>query len=187
MSRVGKQKLNIPDKVEVKIEPFVSGEIKGTRVAVKGPLGTVTKEFTDKINFKIEEKVLTCEPASSAGAPNGAMWGTYTAHLANMLEGVTTGYKKKLMLEGVGYRVELKGTNLVFALGFSHPVNIPVPKEVKAVIEKNTITLTSADKDLLGQFAAVIVAHKKPEPYKGKGILYEGQVIKRKQGKRSTT
>jgi large subunit ribosomal protein L6 len=188
MSRVGKQKLNIPAKVEVKIETISNEEgLKSTRVAIKGPLGTVTKEFTDKMNIKVEDNVLTVEPASSAGAPAGAMWGTYTAHLANMLEGVTKGYHKKLVLEGVGFRVEAKGTNLVFALGFSHPVNIPVPKEVKAVIEKNAITLTSPDKDLLGQFAAVIVAHKKPEPYKGKGILYEGQVVKRKQGKRSTT
>jgi large subunit ribosomal protein L6 len=156
-------------------------------VSVKGPLGTVAKDFSDSMNFVIDGKVLTVQPKAEGAAIDNALWGTYTSHLANMLEGVTKGYQKKLNLEGVGFRVESQGTNLVFSLGFSHPVKIPVPKEIKATIEKNTITLASPDKDLVGQFAAIIVAQKKPEPYKGKGILYEGQVIKRKQGKRSTT
>jgi large subunit ribosomal protein L6 len=187
MSRIGKQKLNIPDKVEVKIEPHTDGEIKGTRVSVKGPLGTVAKIFPASMSVAVEDKVLTCAPSREGDIENSAIWGTCTAHLANMLEGVTKGFQKKLTIEGIGYKAEVSGQNLTMALGFSHPVKISIPKELKVVMEKNVMTISGADKDVLGQFAAVVVAHKPPEPYKGKGIIYEGQVIKRKQGKRSTT
>ena len=184
MSRIGKQKLNIPDKVDVKIEPFLKGEVKAVLVTVKGPLGTVIKEFSDTVNFVVEGKVLSCEPKSEDGS-QGAIWGTYTSHLSNMLEGVTKGFQKKLTIEGIGYRAEVAGAGLNMALGFSHPVKIPIPTGLKVVMEKNVMVISGVDKDLLGQFAAIVVAHKPPEPYKGKGIIYEGQVVKRKQGKRS--
>lgn len=184
MSRVGKQILNIPEKTEVTLAPIVS-EVGGTRVTVKGPLGTLTKDFGPLIKFVVEGKTVKFEPVNSDQQTN-RMWGTYASHVDNMLEGVSKGFQKKLVIEGIGYRAELAGTNLNFALGFSHPVKLEIPKEVKAKVEKNVITLQSYDKDVLGQFAAHIISQKPPEPYKGKGILYEGQKIRRKQGKRST-
>lgn len=184
MSRVGKQILNIPEKVEVQIVPIVS-EVGGTQMTIKGPLGTIVKNFGPEITFVTENKTVRCEPVATNPQTN-RLWGTYASHVENMLTGVSKGYEKKLVIEGIGYRAELAGTNLNFTLGFSHPVKIAVPKEVKAKVEKNVITLQSYDKDILGQFASFIVSQKPPEPYKGKGILYEGQQIRRKQGKRST-
>ena len=185
MSRIGKQKLTVPEKVEVKLEPIIS-ELGGTRVTIKGTLGTIARDFGSKVRIVLTDGVLTAEPVDADPQTN-RLWGTYASHLQNMLEGVSKGYVKKLIIEGIGYRAELSGTNLVFALGFSHPVKLAVPKEVKAKVEKNVITLSSYDKDVLGQFAALIVSQKPPEPYKGKGILYEGQIVRRKQGKRSST
>lgn len=153
-------------------------------VTVKGPLGTVARDFKTEVQIVINGKEITFARESESVHP--ALWGTTAAHIGNMIEGVTKGYEKKLVIEGIGYRAELAGTNIVFALGFSHPVKVEIPKEIKVTIEKNVITLKSIEKDLLGQFAAQLVAWKKPEPYKGKGILYQGQYVRRKQGKRST-
>ena len=184
MSRIGKQILEIPAKVEVKLDPIVS-EVGGTKISVKGPLGEIVREFLPCVKFIIEGTSIKSEMVNNEPLTQ-RLWGTYMSHVENMLEGTTKGFQKKLVIEGIGYRAELSGTNLVFALGFSHPVKVVIPKEVKAKVEKNVITLTSVDKDSLGQFASYIVSLKPPEPYKGKGILYEGQIIRRKQGKRST-
>ena len=102
-----------------------------------------------------------------------------------MISGVTTPFTKKLQIEGIGYKAELNGKNIKFALGFSHPVIVPVPEGVTATIEKNIITIAGADKEAVGQFAASVRDLKKPEPYKGKGIRYEGEVIRMKQGKKA--
>lgn len=184
MSRIGKQLLAIPDKVEVTITSL-SGEagVRGVRVAVKGPLGSLTRDFNVNVEITQADKTLSFAPGSAS--VSSAIWGTVAAHVSNMIEGVTKGFEKKLVIEGIGYRVELSGTNLVFALGFSHPVKLAIPEGLKVKVEKNTFTISGIDKEKLGQFAAVIIAHKKPEPYKGKGIMYEGQKIRRKQGKRS--
>ena len=116
---------------------------------------------------------------------NKALWGTYSSHIQNMVKGVATPFAKKLILEGIGYKSEVKGSNLVMALGFSHQVIVPVPEGLKVTAEKNIITTTGADKELVGSFAAKVRSLKKPEPYKGKGMRYEGEVIKRKQGKKT--
>lgn len=177
MSRIGKQQIQIPDKVEVVFD--------GKTMRVKGPLGDLTREFKDDITITIADKEITLKPREET-IFSRSLWGTYAAHILNMLTGVTTGYTKKMYIEGVGYKVELKGNQLVFSLGLSHPVPMDIPKGIKAAVDKNNLTISGSDKDAVGQFAAQIVAQKPPEPYKGKGIIYHGQVIRRKQGKRST-
>ncbi len=179
MSRIGKKILEIPEKVEITQAPRGEDMV----ITVKGPLGTVSRTIKKSIKVLVEGKTVSFE--RETGEVHPALWGTASAHLSNMIEGVTKGFEKKLQIEGIGYRAELSGTNLVFALGFSHPVKIAVPKELTVTVEKNIITIKGSDKDQLGQFAAGIVAQKKPEPYKGKGILYQGQYVRRKQGKRS--
>jgi large subunit ribosomal protein L6 len=115
-----------------------------------------------------------------------ALWGTYAAHLLNMIKGVTEGFKKVLEIEGVGYRAEAQGNKIKLAVGFSHPVELVAPEGVQVATEKGTITVTGIDKEVVGQFAADIRKVKKPEPYKGKGIRYLGEYIIRKQGKKGT-
>lgn len=183
MSRVGKQIIEIPAKVEVTLD---AGKLR-----VKGPLGELTREFKDDIAITIVPsttlgagKQITLAPKVETIATR-ALWGTYAAHIINMIKGVTDGYSKKMNIEGVGYKVELKGTQLVFALGFSHPVPMDIPKGIKALVEKNVLTISGCDKEVVGQFSAQIVANKPPEPYKGKGIIYAGMTVRRKQGKRS--
>ena len=114
-----------------------------------------------------------------------ALTGTYASHVRNMVKGVETPYKKVMILEGVGYKVEVKGRDLQFLVGFSHPVKLAIPADVTATAEKNVITLESPSKESVGQFGAIIRAVKPPEPYLGKGIRYEGEVIRRKQGKKT--
>ncbi len=113
------------------------------------------------------------------------MLGTTAAHIRNMLAGVTTGFTKKLAIEGVGYKWEVKGKELVMALGFSHPVKMTIPEGVTVKADKGVLDISGFDKEVVGQFAANVRAQKKPEPYKGKGIHYEGEVIRRKQGKKA--
>ena len=114
-----------------------------------------------------------------------ALWGTYASHVRNMVAGVNTPFVKKLQIEGIGYKAELNGKNRKLALRFSHPVIVAIPEGVAAIVEKNIVTVTGADKERVGQFAASVRALKKPEPYKGKGIRYEGEVVRQKQGKKA--
>ena len=176
MSRIGKQPITLPKGVEAS---FASGVF-----TVKGPKGTLTKNFKDEVNIAIIDGVVNLTPARDTALAN-ALWGTYASHIGNMIEGVTVGYTKKLEIEGVGYRGEVKGTNLVLAVGFSHPVSIAIPEGVTVLVEKGLFTITGNDKDVLGQFAATVRDQKPPEPYKGKGIRYQGEYIIRKQGKKA--
>ncbi|MBI2046336.1 MAG: 50S ribosomal protein L6 [Parcubacteria group bacterium] len=176
MSRIGKQILTIPDKTTV--------TVSGNSVTVKGPKGELSKRFADRVSVHIEGNEIKAAP-SNASIQTKMMWGTTMAHIKNMIEGVNRPFAKKLLIEGVGFRAELAGKDLKLALGFSHPVLVRIPEGVSAVIEKNTITVSGIDKELVGQFAATIRAYKKPEPYKGKGIRYENEVIRRKQGKKT--
>ena len=114
-----------------------------------------------------------------------ALWGTYASHIANMIEGVNKPFERKLQLEGIGYKMEVKGEKIGFALGFSHPVEVAIPKGIKVSIEKNIMTVSGVDKEMVGEFASKLRAMKKPEPYKGKGLRYFGEVVKIKQGKKS--
>ena len=176
MSRVGKQIIQIPAKTEVSL---VDGLL-----TVKGPKATLQRNFKTVVAIKIDGSEITLAPMKSDIATN-ALWGTYASHIINMIKGVTEGFTVKLILEGIGYKAEVVGANLKMALGFSHPVEVTIPAGVTVVVEKGTLTLTGSDKEAVNQFAAQIRALKKPEPYKGKGFRYEGEVIKRKQGKKA--
>lgn len=176
MSRLGKQPVTLPSGVEVKLENGV--------LTVKGPKATLTRPVGGKdVTFKIEGGTITLEPKKTETAP--AMWGTYAAHLRNMIKGVTQGYERILEIEGVGYRAEVKGKDIVLNVGFSHPVVLSIPEGITVEVVKNEIKLAGPDKDALGQFAANVRKVKKPEPYKGKGIRYQGEYIIRKQGKKA--
>ena len=180
MSRIGKQEINIPAGVKVTISASSLGNI----VTVVGPKGTLTKSFRDDITITIAEKVINLTIQRNDKFSK-SLWGTYASHLKNMIAGVQTPYQKKLILEGVGFKSEVKGKEFHFALGFSHPVIVKIPDTITATADKNNITISGADKELVGSFTAAIRALKKPEPYKGKGIRYEGEVIRRKQGKKT--
>ncbi len=176
MSRIGKKVIAIPKSTEV--------SLSGGILTVKGPLGVLTKKFKPEIEITIGATEITLVPKKDS-LENKALWGTYASHIMNMIFGVTTPYVKKLIIEGIGYKSEVKGDRLVMALGFSHPVNVTIPSTLKVTAEKNIITATGIDKEIVGEFVAKVRSLKKPEPYKGKGIRYEGEVVKRKQGKKT--
>lgn len=177
MSRIGKKPIEIPEKTEV--------ILVGNVLTVKGPLGELSRTVrSDVIDIKIDNNQVILTPKDSSLETN-ALWGTFGSHIKNMIEGVTKGYEVKLIVEGVGFKVDLQGTTLVMNLGFSHQVKIEVPKEVTCKIEKNEITFSGIDKEAITQFAAIVRSKKKPEPYKGKGIRYAGEIIRRKEGKKS--
>jgi large subunit ribosomal protein L6 len=176
MSRVGKQQLEVPANTTV--------DFTGGVFTVKGPLGTLSKVFTDTITINIENNVVTFAPKKDDPFSR-ALWGTYASHVKNMLAGVNTPYVRKLILEGVGFKSEVKGTDLNLALGFSHPVIVAIPNGLTVTAEKNNITVTGIDKELVGAFTAKVRALKKPEPYKGKGFRYSDEVIRRKAGKKT--
>lgn len=177
MSKVGKKPILIPEKTSV---TFTDGVF-----TVTGPKGALSKEFRPDVAVAIDGNTITLTPARPTKFAR-SLWGTYASHIRNMIEGVTNPYVKKLVIEGIGYRAEVSGTSLNMNLGFSHPVKMPIPQGVTAAVEKNVITLTGIDKEVVGQFASNIRLKKKPEPYKGKGIRYENEVVRRKQGKKAT-
>jgi large subunit ribosomal protein L6 len=174
MSRIGKKIIEVPEKTEV--------TLSGLKMMVKGPKGTLEKTFGPEVEIKVNGKEITLMPKDMEQV---GMWGTTGAHILNMINGVNEPFTKKLILEGIGYKAEVKGTDLVMALGFSHPVKVAIPSTLKVTSEKGIIIITGLNKDEVGQFAANIRALKKPEPYKGKGFRYDGEVIRRKQGKKS--
>lgn len=176
MSRVGKQIITIPEGTTISFSDGI--------LTVKGPKGELTKKFKNNIAITIDGNQVTLAPNDSSNF-SYALWGTYASHIENMVIGVTTPYQKQLTLEGVGFRVNLDGKTLIMNLGFSHDVRMQVLEGLDVVVEKNTITITGIDKEKVGQFAADVRSKKKPEPYKGKGIRYVGEYIRRKQGKKS--
>lgn len=176
MSRIGKQPIIIPPKTTVSRE--------GDVLTVKGPLGELTRSFMNDVTIVIADGAITLAPRDDDPFAQ-ILWGTYASHIRNMIAGVNAPYKKTLIIEGVGYRAELSGKKLVLSIGFSHKVDVPIPEGITVVVEKGVMTITGIDKELVGQFAAKVRAHKKPEPYKGKGIRYHDEVIRRKQGKKS--
>ncbi len=176
MSRLGKKIIELPAKTEI--------TISGSKVMVKGPKGSLEKTFSDDVVVKTENNTVTITPKPEA-LDVSALWGSAASHLVNMVEGVNNAFTKKLIIEGIGYKADVKGTDLVMALGFSHPIKKPIPASLKVTSDKGIITVTGINKEEVGQFAAEIRAYKKPEPYKGKGIRYEGEVVRRKQGKKA--
>lgn len=177
MSRIAKLPIPIPAGTTVTLTQGI--------FTVKGPKGTISKTFRDIVNIALDASSVTLSPAKDGDIFARALWGTYASHVKNMIAGVNTPYVKKLILEGVGFKSEVKGKNLELALGFSHGVTVPIPEGLEVKAEKNVVTITGIDKEMVGQFAASVRALKKPEPYKGKGFRYEGEVIRRKQGKKA--
>jgi large subunit ribosomal protein L6 len=176
MSRIGKQQIKIPAGVEVTFDAHA--------VRVKGPKGEVTRDLRSEVVFKNENGVISSTPLRNDKFSR-ALWGTYMSHLSNMIEGVVTPFTKKLLIEGVGFKWDVKGTDLALSLGFSHGVSRPIPKGLTVVADKGSLTITGVDKEQVSLFASQIRSLKKPEPYKGKGIRYSDEVIRRKQGKKS--
>lgn len=176
MSRIGKLAIAIPAGTDV--------SLSSDAITVKGKGGTLTRATHPAVKVSIAEGNASVEPANNTRLAK-ALWGTYAAHVRNMIAGVNTPFQKKLQIEGIGFKAELQGKNLKMALGFSHPVIVAIPEGLTAVIEKNIVTISGADKDAVGQFAASVRSLKKPEPYKGKGIRYEGEVVRQKQGKKA--
>lgn len=176
MSRLAKRPIVLPQKTEVSV---ASGTI-----SVKGPKGTLTRPAHRLIDIEVGTEGVVVKPKAETIEARAAL-GTYASHLRNMLTGVTEGFQKKLLIEGVGYKWDVQGKTLNLALGFSHPVKVAIPEGLTVTAEKGTLTIAGFDKELVGQFAADIRAKKKPEPYKGKGIRYDNEVIRRKQGKKA--
>lgn len=176
MSRIAKNSIAIPDKTTVTVAEGI--------LTIKGPLGTLTKNVHPQVAITVEGSEVTVRPVGNSKLAR-SLWGTFASHIRNMIKGVTQKYARKLELQGIGYRVELQGKNLKFLVGFSHPVIMPIPEGLEVLVEKNTMTVSGIDKEAVGQFAANIRAVKKPEPYKGKGIRYEGEYVRQKQGKKA--
>ena len=177
MSRIGKRPINIPDGVVVKKEAGF--------IFVKGPKGETRRKVNDsEVFINIHDDLVEVNPVGS-GHVAISIWGTYASHIKNMIHGVVEGYSKALEVEGIGFRAELQGGKLVLNLGFSHPVFVEPSDGVVFQINKNVITVSGIDKEKVGEMAARIRALKKPEPYKGKGIRYQGEIILRKAGKKA--
>lgn len=176
MSRVGKKPILIPAGVDVKIE--------GQKVTVKGPKGEISREFRPELEIVLEDKKLLVKIKKETKQVR-ALWGLTRALLANLVKGVTDGYEKKLEIEGVGFKANVEGDQLVLNVGFSHSVKVKTPEGIKFLVEKNVITVSGINKELVGQITATIRAVRPPEPYKGKGIRYLGEHIRRKLGKKA--
>jgi large subunit ribosomal protein L6 len=175
MSRIGKKPVPLPDKVKV--------EIKEDTVVVTGPKGTVTNLIPPGIKWEKKDKELIAIRKDDSG-PQRAFHGLARALVANAVRGVTDGFTKEMDIVGVGYRCEAKKNSIVFTLGFSHPVEYPLPPGISASVDKQThLVITGVDRQLVGQVAANIRSLKKPDPYKQKGIRYTGETLKKKAGK----
>lgn len=176
MSRIGKKPIAIPDNVAVKIE--------GNLIMVKGPKGELFKKIPPEIKIELKDGQIVVFPIVQTKKTD-ALWGLTRALIFNLVKGVTEGYEKKLEIEGIGYKALVQGNKLILSLGFSHPVEIETPEGIKFQVEKNIIIVSGSDKELVGRVAANIRKKKKPEPYKGKGIKYFGEIVRRKAGKKA--
>lgn len=176
MSRLAKRPIPIPQKTEV--------STSGLDISVKGPKGTLSRRGHRLIKIGVSQEGVAVTTASHTLEARAAL-GTTASHVRNMIEGVNRGFTKKLLIEGVGFKWDVQGKMLNLALGFSHPVKVAIPEGLTVAADKGALTVSGIDKEVVGQFAADVRALKKPEPYKGKGIRYEGEVIRRKQGKKA--
>ncbi len=175
MSRIGRKPITLPDGVTV--------TVAGTELTIKGPKGTLTVSSSPLVNVAVEGNVATVTATDPNDRRVRARWGLTRALLANAVTGVSTGFERKLEINGVGFKASVSAKKLVLAVGFSHLVEYPVPDGVTVTVEKNVITVAGIDRQLVGETAAQIRGIKKPEPYKGKGIKYVDEVIRRKAGK----
>jgi large subunit ribosomal protein L6 len=175
MSRIGRKEIIIPQGVEVKID--------GLKLTAKGQKGELTRTFRPEVKIEIKDNVITTSIKTEEKLDK-SLWGLTRMLIFNMVEGVSKGFEKKLEIQGVGFRAEVAGKSLNMNLGFSHPVNMEIPEGIQVSVEKNIITISGPDKELVGQFAANIRKKREPEPYKGKGIRYVGEIVRRKVGKK---
>lgn len=176
MSRIGFQPINIPNGVEVKIDD-------NNFITVKGPKGEVEQQVSPEMDIIIEDNVITINRPSES-KKHKSLHGLTRSLVANMIEGVVNGFSKTLLIEGTGYRAQKQGKKLVLNLGFSHPVEMEDPAGIEVEVpQANKILIRGANKQQVGSYAAVIRDLRKPEPYKGKGIRYENEIIRRKEGK----
>ena len=176
MSRIGKKIITLPEKTEIKVS--------GGRVSVKGPLGELSRILHPVIEVNINGNELAVN-INKTTLESRALWGTYASHITNMISGVNKLFEKTLILEGIGFKSEVSSGQINLALGFSHPVSVSIPEGLKVIAEKNVLTISGIDKEEVGQFASKLRSLKKPEPYKGKGMRYSDEIIRRKQGKKS--
>ncbi len=176
MSRIGKKPILIPENVEVKI--------KDAEAIIKGPKGEISQNILPQIRVETKEgRIFISQKKDDKNAK--AFWGLTRALIANAVKGVTEGFEKKLEIEGIGLKASVEGENLILQMGFSHPVRVKTPEGIKFSVEKNIITISGINKEEVNQIAAKIRKVKPPEPYKGKGIRYQGEHVRRKLGKRA--
>lgn len=176
MSRIGRKSIEIPQAVKV--------EVNKQEIKVSGPKGELNLSINRNINAEIKDGKVSVAPSKSLSKKEKGLWGLQRMLISNMIEGVSKGFEKKLEIEGVGYKAAVQGDELVLNVGFVHPVKVIKPEGVNFLVEKNVITVSGIDKQKVGQTAAEIRAVKKAEPYKGKGIKYQGEKIRRKEGKK---
>ena len=177
MSRIGKKIIKIPENVKV--------EIEGQNIKVLGPKGELKIELLREIKAEIKDnEILVFPQKENLSKKARRLWGLYRALIFNMTVGVSQGFEKKLEIEGIGYKAIVDGENLVLNVGFTNPVRIKKPEGINFLVEKNLLTVSGIDKEKVGQIAAIIRKVKKSEPYKGKGIRYQGEKIRRKEGKK---
>jgi large subunit ribosomal protein L6 len=177
MSRIGKKPISVPDGVTVEIKPG--------RVSVKGPKGELSQDISREMKVSQDDGVLTVERPTDRGE-HRALHGLTRSLIANMVEGVTSGYEKRLEIQGVGYRARLQGKSLELALGYSHPVSLTAPDGIEFEVPQPTqVIVRGIDKQLVGEIAARVRKARPPEPYKGKGVRYAGEHVARKVGKRA--
>ena len=176
MSRIGNKTITIPTGVELKITD-------GNEVSVKGPKGTLTRKFSTLIDIKVDNNIVSCVRSNEAKHTK-QLHGTTRALLNNMIVGVSDGYSKSLLLVGIGFRASIEGNKLILNIGYSHPIEYIVKDDIKVTVSDTTkILVEGIDKQSVGEVAANIRSFRKPEPYKGKGIKYENEIIRRKEGK----
>lgn len=176
MSRIGKKPIKIVDGVEVKLD--------GDVISVKGPKGALTRTLVNEIIVEVKDGEICLTPRNH-DKKSLSYWGLTRTLIANMIDGVVKGYEKKLEINGVGFKCKIEGKDLILDVGYSHPVKVDAVDGITFATEKNTITVTGIDKELVGQISASIRRVKPPEPYKGKGIKYSNEVIRRKVGKKT--
>ncbi len=178
MSKIGKTPVDIPEGVTV--------EVKESEVTVKGPKATLTVPTLSNLDVEVKDKEVIVTPRNET-KQTVSNWGTMRALIQNAVVGTTEGYAKTLIIEGVGYRANMEGNTLVLNLGFSHQIKYPVPEGITIEVDGNKVKISGFDKGLVGETAASIRAFRKPEPYKGKGIRYDDEVVRRKAGKKAVS
>ncbi|MBI4050420.1 MAG: 50S ribosomal protein L6 [Candidatus Doudnabacteria bacterium] len=175
MSKIGKKPIVIPDGVQV--------NIAGSAVKVKGPGGELDLRLHPKVHVEVSGSSAKVSVKNPDDRRQKALWGTFRAILQNMVAGAGRAFERRLEIVGVGYKAAVSGNKLVLNIGYSHPVEIEIPAELEVKVEKNTVSVAGADKQAVGQFAASLRSRRPPEPYKGKGLRYHDEVVRRKAGK----